>query len=404
MHEGKINRTGMISRSSKSSDDWLKEQVEDPVDRGIIETVSRDPLVGSTFDDRYYIVANIGGGGAANVYKARHLMINRWVALKVLDRSYDPNDERLRRFTREARSIAALDHPNIVRLYDFICSETQDPYLVMDYIEGDTLEKTIRIEKGLPLLRSLRIFAQICSALSYAHEQGVVHRDLKPSNIILTKAADGAEIARIVDFGLAKPVNSADMSDQAITIFGAIGDDITSPRQIVGTPLYMSPEQCMGSQHLDARTDVYSMGCLIFETLSGASPYGDVHAHEALRKHLESPPNSLLEVLPLLRSISNSEYVLLFLANQVIEKCLAKDPASRYQSMDELLQAILGLEAVAKRALESEEALSKRNLEKSNSPMERKHPRSIAIVTVVAAIILLLSMFVIYNYGSAFHF
>jgi TPR repeat protein/tRNA A-37 threonylcarbamoyl transferase component Bud32 len=281
-----------------------------------------DPMVGRVLSGRYLILETIGRGGMGMVFKARHERMNKIVAVKILKESLDQTSVYARRFEVEARAAASLNHPNVIRMTDFDFSEEGLPFLVMDYLEGVPLEDVLARQKQLPLARALPIFEQICDALAHAHRRNVIHRDLKPSNIMLTRTDDGQEQAILVDFGIAK------------LFAGAEAERLTRTGEVFGTPLFMSPEQIMG-QPLDGRSDIYSMGCLMYEALSGATPFAGETFMQIAYAHLNEKPDSLSATVPDMPAD----------LDLLILKALNKKPADRPQSMQEMLS---GLQAVTR--------------------------------------------------------
>lgn len=265
---------------------------------------------------QYEITAEIGAGGMASVYQAYHARLDRFVAIKVMHPNMT-NDPGFRaRFEREARIVARLEHPNIVSVYDFDEYKNQ-PYLVMRYVEGETLKDRLR-EGKLDTAESLILMSQLAVALSYAHRQGVLHRDLKPSNVII----DDDGIPYLTDFGLAR-------------IAGA-GESTMSADVMLGTPQYISPEQAKGGTDLDARTDVYSFGIMLYELLTGRVPYRGDTPYSIVHDQIYTP-------LPAPRSINPD---IPEAAEKVLIKALAKQPADRYDSptalMNDLKRAYAG--------------------------------------------------------------
>jgi tRNA A-37 threonylcarbamoyl transferase component Bud32/tetratricopeptide (TPR) repeat protein len=254
----------------------------------------------------YRIVEKLGQGGMATVYKAYHPALDRYVAIKVMHPAFMEDPNFLARFQREARIVAKLDHPHIIPIYDF-AEHNGHPYLVMRFIEGETLKA--RIKRGpLPPSEIVRIARAVGQALTYAHGQGVLHRDIKPSNILLT--LDGG--VYLTDFGLARMAEA--------------GESTLSRDMMLGTPQYISPEQAKGIRNLDARTDVYSLGVVLYELLVGQVPFTADTPYAIVHNHIFSPlpiPRELNPDLP-----ESLERVLL--------KALAKDPGDRFQSVEEL--------------------------------------------------------------------
>lgn len=257
----------------------------------------------------YRIVAQLGQGGMATVYKAYHAALDRYVAIKVLHPAFLEDDNFLARFQREARLVARLEHPNIVPVYDFADHNGQ-PYLVMKYIEGETLKA--HMSRG-PLASDevLHIVESIGAGLAYAHQQGILHRDIKPSNVIL--ANDGS--IYLADFGLARIAQGG-------------GATLTSD-MLIGTPQYIAPEQAVGKKDLDERTDIYSLGVMLYEIAVGRVPYTADTPFAIIHDHIYSP-------LPLPRELNPNvpESV-----ERVLLKALAKDREDRYASVDALVTA-----------------------------------------------------------------
>jgi len=295
--------------------------------------ISTANWIGVVVGTHYQILSLIGRGGMSTVFKARHQLLKKMVALKILTPQFRVDQQKLLRFQQEAISVGRLDHPNIIKIYEFALPEDREPYLVMDYVEGSTLADEIA-RNPLPLSRALNIFKQICRGLSHAHKMGVIHRDLKPSNVMIEsddstgKIQPTSEKIKIVDFGIAKV-----LTPELPTV------KLTQTGEIFGSPLYMSPEQCMGKS-LDARSDIYSLGCLIFETLTGKPPFEGLSVLETIHLHLYGVPPLTTTYAP---SLEHSEAV-----NSIILRCLAKNPDDRYQSMEAVLYALERLDGSAR--------------------------------------------------------
>src|SRR5262245_12286764 len=275
---------------------------------------------------RYGVTGVIGRGGMAVVYAGQHLVLGHAVAIKVLHPNHLANRVMERRFLNEARALAALHHPSIVALLDAGCTAEGRGYLVMELLEGESL--AARLERGpLPLAQAVAFGRQLASALAAAHEQGIVHRDLKPPNILLCSDPDLAtgERAKLVDFGIAKRI--AHQTPAPITASGII----------VGTPEYMSPEQCRGDDEIDARSDIYCLGLVLHHMVTGAYPFVlRRETQEIFAQHLygQSAPASRLDpTVPAALS-------------RIIARCMAKLPVRRYQRAAELEAELAEVEAL----------------------------------------------------------
>ena len=268
-----------------------------------------DKYIGKKLDGRYEIRELIGVGGMANVYKAYDVVEARTVAVKILREEYMNNDEFMRRFRNESRAISLLDHPNIVKVYDVIFSNRIQS-IVMEYIDGITLKDYIDQEKVLRWKEAVHFTVQILRALQHAHDKGIVHRDIKPQNIMLL--ADGS--IKMMDFGIARfsRAQSQTVSDKAI-----------------GSVHYISPEQAKG-ERTDARTDIYSVGVMLYEMLSGRLPFDGDGAVSIAIMQISEKPKPLAEIAPQTPAG----------LRQITEKAMEKDPDKRYQSAQEMLAAI----------------------------------------------------------------
>jgi eukaryotic-like serine/threonine-protein kinase len=278
---------------------------------------SRDPLVGTTLDGRFEIEEVIGSGGMSVVYKATQLRVNRHVAIKTLRLQLDTKPVYRERFQREINLLSTLSHPNIVTVYDCLIGADDQPYVVMDYLRGSSLEKLIKDGGALSPERCVRIAVQICSALDHAHRRGVIHRDVKPGNIVLMD--NEMDFVKVVDFGLAK----LNQDNRRLTQSG----------ELWGSPPYMSPEQAQGKPE-DERSDIYSFGAVLYEMLTGKDPFHyAISVFELIQTHVKSTPPTIAEANPAVSIPPKLE--------QVVFKALAKDPADRFQTAAEMLNAIV---------------------------------------------------------------
>lgn len=278
-------------------------------------SLASSSLVGTTIADRYLIEDEIGSGALGKVYKAKHQILDRHVAVKVLFEDVKGNENAYLRFQREAQTACALSHPNIVTVYDFGLQDNSFPFLVMDYLQGDDLKTVIKRDGRLPLPRALPILLQIADALAHAHSHGVLHRDIKPDNIILINNGPTRDFVKIVDFGIAKRL-------------GPETKKLTMDGQVVGTPAYMSPEQILNSTNLDARSDIYTFGILIFNMVTGALPIQGKTSVDTMAGHISMEPLSLIAACPGANFPASLQ--------SILTKTLKKYPEDRQQSMDEL--------------------------------------------------------------------
>jgi eukaryotic-like serine/threonine-protein kinase len=242
-------------------------------------------LVGRTIAGRYRILSSLGAGAMGTVYLAEHLRIGRRDAIKVLRSDITRDADAVARFARGARNVSAIRHPNVCTIYDFSDTEDGLQYLAMEYVAGETLKDTLDRECRLELRRALRIARQVALALQAAHDAGIVHRDLKPGNIMITPLQDGSDAVKVVDFDIAKGRDEPE------------GEEVTRLGFVIGTPEYMSPEQLMG-ERVDGRSDVYSLGVVLFRMLTGSLPCRGGSTQEIMLQRLTVPPLTLADVLP----------------------------------------------------------------------------------------------------------
>ncbi len=274
---------------------------------------------GSLFHERFVIIKELGAGGMGSVYLAEQIDAGRKVALKIMHSAGDENfQENRSRFMREFKVLAALQHTNIVTFYSAAITAEGVQYAVCEYITGKSLQEVLLEEKRLSLSRVERIFSQICDALSFAHERGVIHRDLKPANIMLLEKPE-PDTVKIIDFGLAK-IATADLLQK-----------LTRTGEIVGSPHYMSPEQIMGKS-IDERSDLYSIACILFECLSSKKLFDDTNAISIIRKHMQEDHQKLIE-----REFRSKDAQL----SNCLSKALSKEPESRQKSVGEFKEEFL---------------------------------------------------------------
>jgi len=269
-------------------------------------------LVGQVVADRYHIIKKLGEGGMGAVYLGEHVKMGRKSAIKVMNPGMAADPDAISRFNREASNASRISHPNVCQIYDF--GETPDGviYLAMEFIEGQALTDIIEKEGALPPVRAGKILKQAADALAAAHDLGIVHRDLKPDNIMVVRGRDGADVVKVVDFGIAKAV----AGDEA-------GQKVTKTGLVVGTPEYMSPEQLSGDK-LDGRSDIYSLALVFFRMLTGVLPFQADSAQETMIKRLTDDP------MPL--QVARPDIVFPPALQAVLDKALARTPAERYAS------------------------------------------------------------------------
>lgn len=273
--------------------------------------------------EKFKILELLGVGGMGSVYRVEHLFMNQQYALKCLN-ICQRNDINWRRFENEAKAANMLDHANLLRVFEFGLLPGGRPYFLMELVEGVTLADEIKKLGRLPMKRAIKIFIQVAFAIHYAHEHRIIHRDLKPSNIMLEKK-DGEESVKVVDFGIAKLTGVDEFNQQTLTKTG----------EIFGSPLYMSPEQCAGTA-IDNRSDLYSLGCLFYEALTGAPPFIGETAIATMMKHQQEQPLSLKEASMGIGFPIGLE--------KVIASLLQKDPSQRYQKANSLAADLIELE------------------------------------------------------------
>lgn len=297
-----------------------------------------DPLLRRVFEGKYRLDELLGGGGMGTVYRATHLLIDRPVAIKVLSQRFVGDSTAKERFRREARAAGRMHHPNAVSVTDFGATADGYLYIVMELLEGLTLRDLLAREGPLDVARIVSIMLQTCAAVSAAHDVGLIHRDLKPANIFIEQRSNTPAVVKVLDFGVAKFAveEQADDDYQTLTQVGAI----------IGTPRYMSPEQCSGSGGVTPASDVYSLGIILYEMLSGVVPFNAETPLAIALRHVSDPPRPLRELVPDVPEKLAA----------IAHKALAKRPSDRFADANELRQAIftagqeLGLEHAANAA------------------------------------------------------
>lgn len=279
-------------------------------------------LVGATIARRYHLVRLLGDGGMGAVYKAADTVLRRFVAIKLLHKSTTrKSPAAVDRFQREARSAAAIGHPNIIDILDFGIEDAR-PYMVMEYLRGASLSQILATEGHLGIARATSIAAHTLAGLAAAHERGILHRDLKPANLMVVARFGDKNFVKVCDFGFAALMGHSSAED---------GKTLTPERTLVGTPAYAAPERLRGDDRRDPRTDVYAVGVLLFEMIAGRRPFDAPTFRELAKKVWHEPPPSLSAVR---RTAPPG-------LDAVVKKALAKDPADRFASASELAAALV---------------------------------------------------------------
>ncbi len=293
-------------------------------------------LIGMILDNRYRIISKLGEGGMGSVYASEHILLKKNVAIKVLRYDLARKEDVVRRFQNEAIAASRIGHENIIEVTDFGRTPDGSVYFVMEHLNGSALADIIQKSGSIPLRRAIPILLQITKALSAAHSQGIIHRDLKPENIVLIDKPDRKDFVKILDFGISKMLDTSDRAEK-----------LTAMGMIVGTPEYMSPEQAAGMS-VDKRTDIYSLGVIIYEMMTGRLPFLADNAIRILMMHQTEKP-----VRP--RDINPEIHIGM---EQIILKCMEKKPEDRFQDMSEITQALIQLLSASAKAPEPKKTIA----------------------------------------------
>ncbi|MBX9947571.1 MAG: serine/threonine protein kinase [Candidatus Obscuribacterales bacterium] len=294
----------------------MTESTKEQWDKAIAET-QFDPLL-EELPEQYELLMKVRQGGMGAIYRARNRYTNADFAIKILLPKYAADEDMRQRFITEAKAASALKHPGICQVRDFGITKSGMPYLVMDWLDGITLHEWVETRGPLKEREAIAIFLQIASAIGNAHKMKVIHRDLKPEHVVLCKGDNEEQNdVRIVDFGIAKVIH-----DESAP---APKDGLTMDGMVIGTPLYMSPQQIKGMK-LDGATDVYSLGCLMYFTMAGCPPFEGDNYMDVMYKHVNNPPPEFPHQVKVSDDLTG-----------VIFRAMEKEPADRYATMDEVI-------------------------------------------------------------------
>ena len=285
-------------------------------------------LVGVVLDGRYRLDALLGEGGMGAVFRAHHLAMDRKVAVKLLKPHLTTDDAALQRFAREARSTMRVESEHAVKVLDFGVTPHKDYYMVLEYLDGRTVQRELDIDGPFEPARVVHIAKQACAALGAAHASGLIHRDVKPDNLLLMRSGDDPDFVKMLDFGVAKLMEGAARSDRSMMA-------ITQTGMVFGTPEFMSPEQACGQQ-LDGRSDLYSLAATMFAMLTGCGMYRAKSAIEWLTHHARTPPPHLAEGAPSLAKYKELD--------AVMQNCLAKHRDDRPQNAEQMANMLASIE------------------------------------------------------------
>ncbi len=289
-----------------------------PADGTALRPKGADSLIGHVLADRYHILKRIGEGGMGRVYLGEHVKMNRQCAIKVMSPVLVNDAESSARFAREASNAARIIHPNVAAVFDYGESEGVI-YLVMEFVDGEPLARILKREAPLALERAVDIASQIADGLGAAHELGIVHRDLKPDNILITRTKSGREVAKVVDFGIAKAMQEGE------------SESLTRTGHVIGTPEFMSPEQLLGDP-IDARSDLYALGCILHLMLTASPPLFAATREQMVKRRLS-------EDAPTVQAL---DAAMPDTIARIVTRLLARSPNDRYASAAAVKEALAG--------------------------------------------------------------
>ncbi len=307
-----------LAPAAESSSDAFAPTVESQPPRGPGEALSP----GQVLLGKYEVETLLGAGGMGVVARARHKVLDRPVVIKLLKAPH-ASDEAIRRFLREARAGAAIDSANVVRVIDAGLLDEHRPYLVLEHLEGRDLAEELAARGALPVAEAVELGLQCAEALALAHARGIVHRDIKPANLFLSTDSEGHALLKVLDFGIAKALSDSDIATQDV--------GLTDSSSVIGSPRYMSPEQLEDSSGVDERTDIWSLGAVLYELVAGRPAFDGPSLPVLATKILTQPPAPLRSVAP---DVPSS-------VADVIARCLDKDRDKRFGTASELADALL---------------------------------------------------------------
>lgn len=287
------------------------------------KTGDKNEFIGRKIGGHYLITEKLGEGGMGYVFKAKHTMLDKAVAIKVLREDFADNPDAFERFRREAKNTSRLNHPNAVIMNDFGQTEDNLVYIILEYIDGRDLKQLLGSDGPFQEGRAVPIFIQICDVLEEAHDQGIIHRDLKSENIMLCERARNKDFVKVLDFGIAKLMDVGGRTT---------GGTLTQKGVVFGTPQYMCPEQVQG-QKMDQRSDIYSLGIIMYEVLTGTVPFDASNPVDIMVKQVKERPEPIKK-----KNVSSS-------LEKIIMKCIEKKPQNRFQNIRELKEALAMISA-----------------------------------------------------------
>jgi serine/threonine protein kinase len=328
-------------------------------------TDSKAEFVGATLSGRYLVTRKVGQGGMGEVYEATHTLIGKRVAVKVLLEKYARREAIVQRLEQEARLASSCQNEHIIDITDFGVTDDGRTFVVMEYLDGESLAECLARETRLSEQRALRIISQAASALAAAHAKGIVHRDIKPENLFLLRRKD-QDFVKVVDFGISKSLRASDETEEQ--------PRLTQTGMVLGTPLYMSPEQARGDDELDARVDVYALGVILYEATTGRVPFVGTNYLSVISQVLNEEPRPPRELRPEL----SEEF------EAVVLRAMSKDRAERYPSANGLLNDITALLEDPTHSTERAKITGPRK----KPPVRSKSPLKIAIWVALVAVVI----------------